>query len=236
MRTALLLLLAFAAAGWSGTAASSTVYKWVDEKGVTHYSDRPVPGATRIEVSTGSASSHANAAPDAGTPSLPQSPAAPSESYRIFEIAQPQTDQVFINNGGTVEVQIRIDPPLQPGHSLNLYLDGRLIEAYTGSPSYTLQQVPRGTHGLVATINEENGTRVRETSPVTFTVRQESIANPPVGPGVRPQPTKPPRTGASNKLPTSQPSYAALNPTRPAIDPATNLPVVQKPKPKPKKP
>ena len=232
MRTALLLLLAFAVAGWSGTVAASTVYKWVDEKGVTHYSDRAVPGATRIELSTGNvASTPSYAAPDT---SSPPPPTAPAENYQVFELAQPQADQVFINTGGTVDVQIRLDPPLQPRHSLNLYLDGRLVEAYTGAPSYTLREVPRGVHGLVATINEADGTRVQETAAVTFTVRQESIAQPPVGPGVRPQQPKPPRAGTANKLPTSQPSYAALNATRPAINPATNLPVVQKPKPKPK--
>ena len=42
---------------------------------------------------------------------------------------------------------------------------------------------------------------------------------------------------ASNKVLTTQPSYDALNGgARPAIDPATNLPVVKKPAPKPGKP
>jgi hypothetical protein len=234
MRTALLLLLAFAAAGLSGTAAAGTVWKWVDEKGVTHYSDRPVPGATKIEVSTGNVeSSQSYSTPDAGTP---PPAAAPGESYREFVIAQPQNDQVFINTAGSVDVQIRVDPPLQPGHSLHLYLDGRLVEAYSGSPSYTLQDVPRGTHGLVATINEVNGTRVKETAAVVFTVRQESIAQPPVGPSLRPPPKPQPRTGAAQRPRTTQPSYGALNGARPAINPATNLPVVRKPAPKPRKP
>jgi hypothetical protein len=63
-------------------------------------------------------------------------------------------------------------------------------------------------------------------------VRQESIANPPVGPTLRP-PTKPqPRAGANK-----QPSYGELNGMRPVVNPATNLPVPPKAAPKtPKKP
>ena len=53
MRTALLLLLALAAPVLSSTAMATDVWKWVDEKGVTHYSDQPVAGATKIEVRTG---------------------------------------------------------------------------------------------------------------------------------------------------------------------------------------
>ena len=45
MRTALLLLLALAAPLLSSTAAATDVWKWVDEKGVTHYTDKMPPDA-----------------------------------------------------------------------------------------------------------------------------------------------------------------------------------------------
>jgi hypothetical protein len=231
MRTALLLLLALAAPLLSGTVAAREVWKWIDEKGITHYSDQPVPGATKIEVSTGNPS---QSQPSFDAPSAAAPPVAPGELYRTFEIVQPQNEQVFVNTTGQVEMQVRVDPPPQPGHSLHLYLDGRLVQEYSGSTSHVLQNVPRGTHSLVVTINDDRGTRVRETPAVMFTVRQESIAQPPVGPSLRPPPKPQPR--ASNKLLTTQPSYSALHSTPAAIDPATNLPVVKKPAPKPGKP
>jgi Domain of unknown function (DUF4124) len=235
MRTALLLLLALAASASSGTAsAGSTVWKWVDEKGITHYSDTPVPGATKIEISTGNVS-QSRPSSDNSSAGTASNAAAPSDVYTNFEIWRPDNEQVLVNTAGEVNVEIRVEPALQAGHSLNLYLDGRLVEDYAGGPSHVLHGVSRGTHSLVATINEQRGTRVREVGPVTFTVRQESIAQPPTGPSLRPPP-KPPRTGAANKVLTTQPSYGALNGARPAIDPATNLPVVTKPAPKPKKP
>jgi hypothetical protein len=234
MRTALLLLLALAAPLLSGTVSAREVWKWIDEKGIPHYSDQPVPGATRIEVSTGNAA-QSQSAPQPSSDESSGMRASPGDAYRTFEITQPQNDQVFINNTGQVDVQIRVDPQPQAGHSLHLYLDGRLVQEYSGGTSYTLQNLPRGTHSVVATINDPRGTRVRETSPVMFTVRQESIAQPPVGPSLRPPPPKP-QPRASNKVLTTQPSYGALHNTPAAIDPATNLPVVKKPAPKPGKP
>jgi hypothetical protein len=235
MRTALLLLLALAVPALSGIASAADVWKWVDEKGVTHYSDQPVPGATKIEVRAGNVS---QSRPAADTPSSDPSAATPADRgavYRTFEIWRPEPDQVVVNTAGAVNVEIRVEPELQAGHSLNLYLDGRLLEDFQGSTSYVLPGVPRGTHTLVATINEQDGTRVRETPYVGFAVRQESVANPPVGPTLRPSTKPQPRAGVNNVL-TSQPTYAALNGSRAAVNPATNLPVRPKPAPKPKKP
>jgi hypothetical protein len=241
MRTALLILLAFAAQGVASTAwADSTVWKWVDEKGVTHYSDQPVPGATRIEVRAGNIADSSSNPPSGNAPdSDDESPpaAAPAfTKYTDFEIYRPENDQVFPNTGGQVTVEIRINPGLQPTHTMNLYLDGKIVPGYPrNATSFALAGVARGTHNVTATVTDRTGKQLQETNSVVFTVRQESIANPPVGPSQRPPPPKPqPRAG--NKMLTSQPTYGALNGGQPAIDPATNLPVVKKPEPKKGKP
>jgi uncharacterized protein DUF4124 len=235
MRTALLVLIALVTSGLSGAATAADIWKWVDANGVTHYSDQPVQGATKVEVRAGNVSQSQPASASPTPSSTPSTPAERGAVYRTFEIWRPENDQSVVNTAGEVNVEIRIEPELQAGHALNLYLDGRLLEDFQGSTSYVLTGVPRGTHTLVATINEQSGARVRETASVSFTVRQESIANPPVGPALRPSTKPQPRAGA-NKVLTSQPSYGALNGSRAAINPATNLPVAPKPAPKPKKP
>ena len=224
MRTALVaVFLALAAPVF----AAQAVWKWVDDKGVTHYSDRPVPGAVRMEVSVGSRwdSSQPQVA---ATPSSQNEPA--QEGYRNFEIWKPGADETMVNTGGTVSVSIRVDPALQDRHSLVLYLDGRLVDSgVPNAQSYELTNVARGSHTLIAVINDGRGRRVQETAPITFHVRQESIARPPVGPASRPPPK--PRSGAANKLPSSQPSYADLHGQRAPIDPQTNAPVRKAPTP-----
>ncbi len=240
MRTALLLLLALAAPVLSGTAQATDVWKWVDEKGTTHYSDQPVAGATKIEVRTGNVvettpTNTFSSGSSSGT-SSEQQPAV--TNYRNFEIWRPEPDQSIVNTGGQVNVEVRIEPSVQALHQLNLYLDGKLVSGFPrNSLSYALTAVPRGSHQVTAVITDQYGKTVQESAPVVFQVRQESVAQPPVGPGLRPAPPKPTPHGASNKLPTQQPSYGALNGSAHAvIDPATNLPVVKKSAPKPGKP
>jgi uncharacterized protein DUF4124 len=234
MRTALLLMLA--ASSLTGTASAADVWRWVDSSGVTHYSDQPVPGATKIEVRAGNVA-------ESGPANLGQPRSAASDSkadatrYRDFAIFRPEVNQSIINTGGQVNVEIRTDPPVQPLHTLSLYLDGKLVTAPApNSLSYVLTEVPRGVHSVSAVITDQSGKTLQETPPIGFNVRQESLANPPVGPTLRPRPPKPQPRGAANKVLTTQPSYGSLNGARPAVNPATNMPVAPKPAPKPKKP
>jgi hypothetical protein len=222
MRTALMVLALLAAPAF----ASQSVWKWVDEKGVTHYSDRPVPGAQLIEVSVGSRADPVPTSPSPAPSATSSPPPAETASYRNFEIWSPADGDTLVNTGGIVEVRMRLEPALQRGHAIYVYLDGKLIENFpTDALDYTLQEVPRGVHSLTAVVQDGAGKRVRETT-TRFTVRQESIAQPPVGPALRQTPPKP--RGQTGKLPTTQPSYAALNGQRPQIDPRTNLPVKKK--------
>ena len=237
MRTALLLLLALAAPVLSSTAAATDVWKWVDEKGTTHYSDQPVAGATKIEVRTGNVVGTTSSTYTGGSSSSPAQsgqPAAPI--YRNFEIWRPEPNQAVINTGGTVNVEIRIEPQVRSEHQLKLYLDGRLVTGFPRNTlSYALTEVSRGSHSVNAVVTDQSGQPLAQAAAVPFNVRQESVAQPPVGPSLRPPPPKP-QPRASNKVLTTQPSYGALHSTPEVIDPATNLPVVKKPAPKAGKP
>jgi hypothetical protein len=219
MRTALYVLLALAAPAFAG----QTVYKWVDEKGVTHFSDQPIAGAEKVELSSGP--SRASSPPPSYTPSTPQQPTNPGPAYSRFVVVSPQQDQSFINTGGSVTVSLASTPAINSNHTVTLYLDGAPVSGFSPM-SHQFSDMPRGTHTVKAVVTE-GGRTIQETPPVTFHVRQESIANPPVGPAMR-NTNKPKRT-AGNKLTTKQPSYQALNGGKPAIDPSTNLPVKAKP-------
>lgn len=190
MRTALLLLAILATPAFAGA-----IYKWVDEKGVTHYSDQPVPGATRMELSTGSNrwDSRASSVP-ASSPasSEPETPAGPP--YRLLEITKPRQGDNVINTGGKVQVQISTDPMVQRGHTLRLVLDGQVVGDYPlNAPAWELSDVTRGQHTLVLAVEDSKGARLQTSAPTSFFVRQESIAQPPVGPTLRPPPKPQPR-------------------------------------------
>jgi hypothetical protein len=185
MRATLLILVLLAAPA----LASQTVWKWVDANGVTHYSDRPVAGATRIELNVGSRADPYSPATNPRS-SAAQTPVDAGPPYRNFEIWKPGDQETIVNTGGEVTVNVRVDPPLQSEHRLNLYLDGRLVEGPANAAEYTLRDVARGQHTLVAVINDRGGQRIQETSPVVFHQRQTSVAQPAVGPALR-RPPKP---------------------------------------------
>lgn len=184
MRTSILLVGLLALPAF----ASQTVWKWVDNEGVVHFSDRAVPGATKIEVS--SSNTNAGTSRPAGLGSPPATmPVDTGPSYRNFEIWKPVNDQNFVNTGGQVSVNLRVDPALQPGHQLVLLLDGSPVAGFPrNAAQYDLKEVPRGTHTVNGEIRDGRGTPLQQTPTVTFHVRQESMARPPVGPALRPPP------------------------------------------------
>jgi hypothetical protein len=181
-------LLLLAALG-STVQAAEGVWKWVDSQGVTHYADRPVPGAVRIDIKVQSApATEVEVAPATGTAAaLPAT--SPQPPYTSLEIWKPASEESVVNTGGLVQVRMRLEPAIRPRHTLALYLDGKRIENLApGALEVDLQDVPRGTHSLVASVFDDAGKLVQQGQQVVFFVRQESVAQPPVGPMLRPPP------------------------------------------------
>lgn len=185
MRTALMLLIVVTS---SVSASQNTVWKWVDEQGVTHYSDRPRPDATAIQLSApppGTTPSSQTVPVQAPVSAATEAPAS-AAAYTQFSIEHPQPDQAIINTGGVVTVSLQIAPSLRPGHVVSLLLDGEpVIDFPPAAQSHALSEVPRGTHTLQAFIRDTRGTLIQQTDVVSFHVRQNSIAQPPVGPALR---------------------------------------------------
>src|SRR5262249_50036481 len=124
MRKCLILLFAFTATSVSGAPA----WTWVDANGQVHYSDTPVPGAKRIELSSaqsfGSSPQRPQTTSESRRGSTSERPAGPAQRYRTFNIVSPKQQETLWNVGGTVTLQVEVDPPLQPGHRLDAYVDG----------------------------------------------------------------------------------------------------------------
>ena len=206
MRIACLLMLS----ALSFTAAAQAVWKYVDEQGVTHYTDQFVPGAEKVQLRSGSATTAQTSNSSAvATPSRKTQTA-----YRLFQITRPADQESVVNTGGVLQVSMQLEPGLLTGHSVSLYLDGKRVQSPTADTlEFELKDVARGEHTLVGVIIDENERRAAETPKVTFTMRQKSILmTPPVGPSVRP-PTKAPTTPRPATR-SSQPAFADLHPGR----------------------
>jgi hypothetical protein len=166
------------------------VWIWTDANGVTNISDRPVPGARRTEVATFN-----SPAPEAA-PASPSTSAreqtAPAVQYRLLEIWEPEQDASFFGADAAVNVRMRVEPDLAPGHRIFLFLDGQRVEGATDSLEHTLTGVPRGAHSLTAVIWDAGSTELFRSQPRVFHVRQPTVNSPAaVGPNLRPRPPTP---------------------------------------------
>jgi hypothetical protein len=174
MRTALILLGVFLTA-----AASATTYKWVDSKGVTHYSDRPEPGAQIVELQQAQTFD----APAAPTPaqrpgSRNQQQASPPVQYQL-DVWKPENDESIQNTGNIVQVRLRLEPDLQDGHAIWLYVDGKRIDGLPANgSSFDVPNVPRGTHTLTVVVADTSGASIVSSPSITFHLHQPSLLAP----------------------------------------------------------
>ncbi|HYX74061.1 MAG TPA: DUF4124 domain-containing protein [Steroidobacteraceae bacterium] len=157
--------------------AGATVYRWVDENGVVHYSDQPHANAEKL---------HVNAAQSYKPAALESSPAggggqaatASAAPYRGCAIVQPQDDQTFANID-SLTVVVQTDPQLHSGDRVYVTVDGQALNA--GNPTgaqFVLSPVERGTHTAQAQVKDSGGAVQCQTPPVTFHVQQNSVLNP----------------------------------------------------------
>jgi hypothetical protein len=159
-------------------ALATTIYKWVDEDGIVHYSDQPHPNAQKVQLQSAQTyrSSEAGAGQGGGPPAPPP-PASPA-AYQGCAIAQPANDQTLANVD-SLTILVRTDPALHAGDQVFLVLDGQALNrgAPTGS-QFLLSPVDRGTHTLQAIVRNSDGGFMCQTPEVTFIVHQSSVLGP----------------------------------------------------------
>jgi hypothetical protein len=150
--------------------SSAEIFRWVDADGRTHFSDRRPPDAAaqRVVSDTGPAD---DSAPDGATPSgdVPF-----LGSYTAFDILTPSAGAVLIQSTDTLEVQLRLEPPLLEGHRLDFVLDGRAAAADAGSTRFQIQGVGFQAHRIQARVLNALGTVVASTQLLEIELRQSA--------------------------------------------------------------
>ena len=172
IRTILALLGLLAA-----SAVVADTYTWTDDEGVVHYSDRPVPGATRIHIAEpniGRSPPPRRNAATAGA-SDPDTTTEPTEPirYSSFEVTAPGAEETLWNIEGVLNVSLSLTPGLQPGHQVRVYFDGqpRMVRG----ASFQIDEVYRGVHNLQAEVLDETGKMLIRTKTNRFYVQQSGI-------------------------------------------------------------
>jgi Domain of unknown function (DUF4124) len=156
-------------------AFAATVYKWVDENGVTHYSDQPHENAQKVTVAQ--PQTYKAPKPPPEQPSAAPPPKVPPP-YSSCAIAQPANDDT-IPNATSVDAAVVTNPAVRVGDEVVLLFDGSRVSSFPVSGgSTTINGIERGSHSLQAIIRDSAGQVVCQSASITFTVLQPSVLNP----------------------------------------------------------
>ena len=196
MNTRVLLLGCLLALSSQAQETKRELWTWKDANGVTQYSDRPVPGAKRVELTGVTPVSPPTVAAPAKTPA--GSPVKPGQAatvdYRSLEIWEPENGASFFGADAAVDVRMRSDPEVASGDRLMLYLDGKLVEGAANSYEHTLANLERGVHSLAAVILDDKGNEKIRSEPRVFHIKLPTTIEPrAVGPALKPQPPPKPQ-------------------------------------------
>jgi hypothetical protein len=160
-------------------AVFGQAYTWVDEDGVVHYSDRPQPGATQIQLPTTRSSSQParRPAPSSSAAAAAGQPAPAEEekplSYESLTVASPAAEETLWNIEGILNVTLDLRPGLQQGHRVRVFFDGD--PQMVSGLSFQIEEVYRGVHNLQAEILDESGKLKIRSVPNRFYVQQNVI-------------------------------------------------------------
>jgi hypothetical protein len=152
--------------------AFADAYKWTDEDGIVHFSDRPHPGAERIVLGEFSDQRPASTTGlSSGNSSAP--PLDPGPAYTSIEIVSPAAEETLWNIETVLNVDLDLVPSLKPGHQLRVYYDG--MPQLRSTPSFQLTEVYRGVHNLQAEVIDSTGKLLIRSRPSRFYVQQNTV-------------------------------------------------------------
>jgi hypothetical protein len=172
LKRTIIILIATLAAG----AALAQAYKWTDEEGIVHYSDRPQEGAERVQLSSDGSRPRPAPPPAARAAAGADADAAEQPGpfrYEALTIGAPLAEETLWNIEGVLNVTLNVQPALQTGHRIRVYFDGtpRMVNRM----SFQIDEVYRGVHNIQAEIIDASGTMMIRSMPNRFYVQQNTI-------------------------------------------------------------
>jgi hypothetical protein len=162
-----------------GLLASATVlaqaYRWVDEDGITHYSDVPTEGAEVVQLSEYSRNTGARLYRERAPSAAATEQAADDQpfKYESLSISSPGPEETLWNIDGVLNVSVAVSPGLQSGHQLRVYYNGQ--QRLVSGTSFQIEEVFRGVHNLQAEVIDATGRLMIRSETNRFYVQQNSV-------------------------------------------------------------
>ena len=191
MRIALIVLLLLPLATHAADPKKPEVYKWVDDKGVVHYTDKP-PAENATPAKLPPLQTYkGGTVPSLGKFDRPTSKGTTASAQ--IQVVTPSRDETFRGGERVVPVAVMVTPQLREGQRLIYLLDGTPASQPTTDTSYALTGVERGSHTVSVSLVDANGEELASSTGITFHMK------PPIA--GRANQAQPPRPGPSTPKP-----------------------------------
>ena len=154
-------------------AAAQEAYRWVDENGVVHYSDRPSEGAEQIELPTPNVAQTRRVAPAQPAQTEDDPADEPATGYEAIDIVSPGEEETLWNIEGVLSVSVSLTPAMLPGHQMRAYHHG--ASQMVSGTSFQLQEVWRGEHTIQVEVLDPAGKMMIRSEPRRFYVQQNTV-------------------------------------------------------------
>lgn len=155
--------------------ALAQIYKYTDANGNTAYSSQP-PDGTRAETVELKPLNSIEAQPPVAPPPSQNAPQTPAQqaSYDQLELTDLPADAIIRANDGTFTLSVRVQPRLQPGHRLQLLVDGEPYGQPSNLPRLQVVNIDRGEHRFAVLVHDAR--RIIQQSPeVTLSIMRAAV-------------------------------------------------------------
>lgn len=163
-----LLLPALLLLAVSSTAAE--IYRHVDAQGRVTYTDQPTGNTEPVALDP------LNTLPATAMPAAKpgqNTPGTPFAGYQSLTLTGVENDAILRNPTQPIIVGARLQPGLQPGHSLLIHHNGQPANIDNAS-SITVPDIARGSHTFRAEVLDADGQVLIQTYDLTIHVHHTS--------------------------------------------------------------
>ncbi len=155
---------------FSPFAYAETVYKTVAEEGNIIFSDTHTEGAEAIEIKEAQTITIPETKP---FDYIPEKEKQTDVQYTKLVITSPKNDTTVHSNGGSVSVEVKIEPQLFEKDLIVLFLDGKQVSSGRAT-QFSLTNIDRGTHIINVAVNNEKDKLLKRSDKVVFHLRRAS--------------------------------------------------------------
>ncbi|MGH8419557.1 MAG: DUF4124 domain-containing protein [Pseudomonas sp.] len=160
--------------------AVAQIYKYTDANGNTAFSNQPPDGTKAETVDLPPLNSVETAGPTPAVPAPPQNQtqAQPNAAaYQVLELTDLPNGEALRANNGSFTVGVAIEPRLQPGHLLQLLVDGNPYGQPTNVPRIQVVELDRGEHSLSVQVLQGTET-IQQSQTINLTVQRVHVGKP----------------------------------------------------------